>query len=114
MPTSVICSGCGNKLVVRDELLGKRVKCPQCDERFVAKATPVRDEPAGPSIGEKLLAQWPGFVGAICIALALGYVWYCKKYPPHILYFRPVVVLIACGIASLGYWAFANESKSNF
>lgn len=36
MPMSVSCTGCGSKLTVRDELLGKRIKCPKCGERFTA------------------------------------------------------------------------------
>lgn len=67
-----------------------------------------------PTTIEKVLAQWPGFVGSLLVVIALGYVWYVKTYPPHILYTRPVIVMIAIGIAFLGYWAFAGNSKGNF
>lgn len=36
--TIVQCSGCEKKLKVKDELVGKRVKCPVCDQVFVAQA----------------------------------------------------------------------------
>jgi hypothetical protein len=67
-----------------------------------------------PTLLEKVLAQWPGVAGLILIAAALGYVWYAKTYPPHILYFRPVIVTIALGIVLIGYWTFASNSKSNY
>jgi hypothetical protein len=67
-----------------------------------------------PSAMEKLVAQWPGLAGFACLALAGGYFWYVKTNPPHLLYTRPFVGLIAAGIALLGYWALANKSTSNF
>jgi hypothetical protein len=36
MAISVPCTGCGSNLTVRDELLGKRIKCPKCGARFTA------------------------------------------------------------------------------
>src|SRR4051812_27220534 len=36
MAMSVACTGCGSKLTVRDELLGKRIKCPKCGAGFTA------------------------------------------------------------------------------
>ena len=36
MPVSISCTGCGKMLTVRDELIGKRIKCPQCGARFTA------------------------------------------------------------------------------
>jgi hypothetical protein len=38
MPLRTACSSCGKKLQVRDELLGKKVKCPACATVFVADA----------------------------------------------------------------------------
>src|SRR5947208_965383 len=35
---------------------------------------------------EKLIKQWPAFAGLACIAADLGYVWYAKTYPPHLIY----------------------------
>lgn len=37
MSVLVTCTACERKLKVRDELLGKTIKCPSCEERFVAQ-----------------------------------------------------------------------------
>lgn len=38
MAMAVVCSGCGKSLNVKDELVGKSIRCPACKETFVAKA----------------------------------------------------------------------------
>jgi hypothetical protein len=38
MPVRTACSSCGKKLQIRDELVGKKVKCPACGTAFVAVA----------------------------------------------------------------------------
>src|SRR5262245_39085749 len=38
MPVRTACASCGKKLNVRDELLGRRAKCPICGRVFVATA----------------------------------------------------------------------------
>jgi hypothetical protein len=38
MTTIIQCTSCTLKLRVRDQLLGKTVKCPNCQTKFVAKA----------------------------------------------------------------------------
>lgn len=38
MPLRTACSSCGKKLQVRDELAGKKVKCPDCGKVFIAAA----------------------------------------------------------------------------
>lgn len=45
MPIMVACSGCGKKLTVRDELVGKRIKCPACGTTF--EASPAAATTAG-------------------------------------------------------------------
>ena len=60
------------------------------------------------SLGAILMSQAPGIVGLGSIAAALGYVWFAKTFPPHILYFAPVEVLVAVGFVSLGIWAFSS------
>lgn len=42
------CSGCGKKLTVKDEQVGKRVQCPQCKRVLAAMATPQRAVSAPP------------------------------------------------------------------
>ncbi|MCS7045570.1 MAG: DUF1559 domain-containing protein [Gemmataceae bacterium] len=67
MSTRTTCPECGKKLAVRDELAGKKIKCPACaaiftatlaDGESAAKTTSVRDTPAGP-IKEKVTAKPP-------------------------------------------------------
>jgi len=48
MPIQVSCSGCGKRLTVRDELVGKRIKCPACGNTF--EASPAAATPAGMAI----------------------------------------------------------------
>jgi hypothetical protein len=46
MPTTVDCPTCSRKLRIPDELLGKKVKCPQCGNAFLAgAAAPPPQEP---------------------------------------------------------------------
>jgi hypothetical protein len=40
MPLSIACPGCSKKLNVKDELIGKRLKCPGCGNTFTAQAAP--------------------------------------------------------------------------
>jgi hypothetical protein len=63
------------------------------------------------SFGEIVIAQWPGALGLLFIAAGLGVVWQAYAFPPHVLYIKLVAVLIACGMAALGYWAFANNDS---
>jgi DNA-directed RNA polymerase subunit RPC12/RpoP len=38
MPIRTDCSSCGKKLRIRDDYIGRRVKCPQCGSAFLAEA----------------------------------------------------------------------------
>jgi hypothetical protein len=75
----------------------------------------VKGQDYDPTTAEKIIAQWPGFAGLLCLAAAGGYIWYAKTYPPHIVYTRPLLMLFAGGMAFLGYWSLASSSnKGNF
>ncbi|MCI0682315.1 MAG: DUF1559 domain-containing protein [Gemmataceae bacterium] len=61
MPLRTACSSCGKKLQVRDELAGKKVKCPDCGTVFVAageaaaiKAAPTRPSAPPPMVKDKV------------------------------------------------------------
>ncbi|HYO07821.1 MAG TPA: hypothetical protein VER17_02510 [Tepidisphaeraceae bacterium] len=69
----------------------------------------MKGEDYKPTGMEKLVAQWPAFAGLLCIAAGLGYVWYAKTYPPHILYTRPVIVMVGGGVVLILYWALASD-----
>src|SRR5262245_61271943 len=40
MPEFVTCPSCGFKTQMAESLLGRRVRCPGCSQRFVAEVTP--------------------------------------------------------------------------
>ncbi len=46
MPELITCPECQGKLRIKDELLGKKIKCPKCQKAFVAKVE--EKEPAEP------------------------------------------------------------------
>ncbi len=51
MPAIIPCPKCGRQIRIADELLGKRVRCPQCSATFVVE--PVDEEgpaPAGTAV----------------------------------------------------------------
>ncbi|MBL9081186.1 MAG: hypothetical protein JNK76_05235, partial [Planctomycetales bacterium] len=53
MPIQVVCSGCKASFRAKDELAGRRVKCPKCGgEIVVASAAVVEAAPALPQIVE--------------------------------------------------------------
>ncbi len=51
---------------------------------------------------EKLIAQWPGALGVILIG---GGLYMCMRPP---FFISPVALCFALGIASPGYWGFAD------
>jgi hypothetical protein len=63
MPISVTCTKCGKNLKVKDEYVGKRMKCPKCGTTFLA----VAGAPGGggamgaPSIAKKPQVSGPSF-----------------------------------------------------
>jgi len=61
------------------------------------------------SFGEVLVAQWPGFLGLGLIALGLFWVWFVYENG-GVISFQGVGLLIGGGLASLGYWSFANRN----
>src|SRR5580698_10251101 len=63
MPISVTCTKCGKNLKVKDEYVGKRMKCPQWGTVFTAAAgAPGGGGPMGaPSIAKKPEVSGPSF-----------------------------------------------------
>lgn len=62
MSVAICCPGCEHQLRVRDELLGKRVKCPSCKSSFTAKetmlVTPGRKVGQAPKVDETKPTVW--------------------------------------------------------
>src|SRR5438445_3478313 len=72
MAISVVCSSCGKRLNVRDELVGKKVKCPGCKTTFTASPSgAIRMKRKGPKEkGAKVSISW-GFVSMIALGVAI-------------------------------------------
>lgn len=88
MAISVVCDQCGKRLNVRDELVGKRLKCPACKTVFTATkvggAGPtIRVKPKGPKEkGVKVAISWgPVLLVALGVAVVGGIA---------LIYFGPV------------------------
>lgn len=65
MPISITCTKCGKHLKVKDEYVGKRMKCPQCGTTFTATAGGASPGGGGamgaPSIAKKPQVSGPSF-----------------------------------------------------
>ena len=91
MPISILCenSDCRKPLRVKDELFGKRVKCPACGSAMLIPAQGPVPQPAvavaeapisernRPTVDQSAIPQpqrvrWPWFVGAAVVILLLG------------------------------------------
>jgi len=72
MAISVVCDSCGKRLNIKDELVGKKVKCPACKTAFTASPSgAVRVKPKAPKEkGPKVSISW-GFVSMIALAVAV-------------------------------------------
>ena len=61
----ITCTSCGRKLNVKEEALGKRVRCPGCQQVFTAEETveleelPEEAEPPRPAPGSRAIASTP-------------------------------------------------------
>src|SRR5712671_1159617 len=72
MAILVVCDSCGKRLNVKDELVGKKVKCPACKTAFTASPSgAVKVKPKGPKEkAAKVSISW-GFVFMIAGAVAV-------------------------------------------
>jgi hypothetical protein len=59
MPITAECGGCGKRLRVKDELVGKRIKCPGCGAGFTASASSAV-APAAAVVGQSRAAPKKG------------------------------------------------------
>jgi serine/threonine protein kinase len=50
MPIRIVCSCCGEKLRLRDELVGKNARCPACGNTFLADEAPQSDDTELPKL----------------------------------------------------------------
>jgi fucose permease len=58
---------------------------------------------------QKLAAQWPCALGFLLMALGVFVIWQASG-PTAGYERRGGIVIIAFGVAALGYWSFANRN----
>jgi hypothetical protein len=108
MPIAVTCAGCGKILNVKDEYLGRNLKCPQCGVTFTAELPP--DHSAQKNV-DKVLAQWPAVAGIGLLVLGLILLWLFRNAEGAGMFRRFALGVMGLGIASLGYWAFNSSNR---
>ncbi len=86
MSISVKCSGCAKRLQVKDELAGKRIKCPACAQVVVvpnanSEIKPVETLPPGPTRLTPASLPWliAGLSGVLLIIVAV--LWLSAESP---------------------------------
>jgi predicted RNA-binding Zn-ribbon protein involved in translation (DUF1610 family) len=80
MPVMVSCTGCGKQLNVKDEYLGKRLKCPQCGATFTATAS-TRPGKIAKQRDARLHIS-PGMIALIVAVIAIPSIIAFWKYGP--------------------------------
>jgi len=71
MAISVVCTNCGKRLNVKEELVGKKVKCPACKTGFTASPSgAIRVKKAEKGKSAKVSISW-GFVSLIALGVAV-------------------------------------------
>ena|SRR5450432_3588415 len=80
MPVTVSCTQCGKQLNVKDEYIGKRLKCPQCGATFTAAERPR----AKPSAKDKMPTFHisKGIVILVAVVILLPSVFAIYHYGP--------------------------------
>ncbi len=49
MPISISCTRCGKALKIKDEYVGKRIKCPQCSATFTTGEAQAKEQTKKPT-----------------------------------------------------------------
>ncbi len=72
MPISVVCSGCDKKLTVKDDLAGRRIKCPACGEAVAvpaAKTKAPKARAARAPVAQGGRSRWPWYAGGAAVGV---------------------------------------------
>lgn len=80
MSVTIKCSGCGKQLNVRDEYIGRRLKCPQCGAIIQATAETSARTPAGAKM--PLLHLSPGVIAFLVLLIVIPGLLAFWKYGP--------------------------------
>src|SRR5689334_8302010 len=115
MPTAVTCDGCGKSLSVKDEYIGRLLKCPQCGVKFTATADTDDGPDRAQHLVDRLVAQWPVVAGLAAMAAGLVLLMSTRSLMGAGMIRRAALGLMGLGIASIGYWALnSNNRDYNF
>ena len=109
MSIAVKCEGCGRVLNVKDEYLGKMLKCPQCGVKFTAAVPEQPDQ--SQKIIDKISSQWPAVTGTVGIVCGLAIVILTRNSEASRYTSRLGFAVMGLGLASLGYWALSSSNK---
>ena len=73
---TVSCTGCAKSLTVKDEFIGKRLKCPQCGATFTATAAQARSPGKQTKDAPKVTIS-PGVIAFVAIVV----LWQMRREP---------------------------------
>lgn len=118
MPIALDCRSCGRELKLKDELAGKKVKCPECekvltvpgpddeevDELEEVDDSPVRKKKRKPKPRQRSV----GFKVFLGVAMIIGaVVWFVLGLQANRIFFYPPVLLV------LGIIAIAKAGQED-
>jgi hypothetical protein len=86
MPISISCTGCGKALTIKDELVGKRIKCPQCGATFTSNEAiaQARSKQSGERTGKGVHVS-PGVIMFVSlVVLVVGSLAFYKFVPGRV------------------------------
>jgi hypothetical protein len=86
MPISISCTGCGKPLTIKDELIGKRIKCPQCGATFTSNeaVAAARSRESGQRTGKGVHVS-PGLIMfAALVVIVVGSLAFYKLVPGRV------------------------------
>ena len=109
MSISVSCDGCGKNLSVKDEHIGKMLKCPDCGVKFLAEP-PDPNANRHQAILDRIFAQWPLAAGIVLIVLGL-FMLVATAAVPGLMMKKVSFSIVGLGLGSIGYWALSSNNR---
>ena len=106
MSVSISCDGCGKQLNVRDEYLGKMLKCPDCGVKFVAE---LPEDNRSQAVVDRIVAQWPLAAGILLVLL--GFVVLFTTSAAGLTSKKISFAIVGLGFGSIGYWALSSNNR---
>jgi hypothetical protein len=108
MAISVECDGCSKVLRVKDEYLGKTLKCPDCGVKFVAE---LPEDNSKQELLDKIVAQWPLAAGVVLLAGGLLFLVVVANTPGAGEFRKLALGIMGLGLGAIGYWALSSSNR---